>query len=120
MWRTVLLMIAYVPWMSIYILFAFAVLYAIPPVALLATWGWLAIYGGLSFFGLLGHTSRPFLQATLVPLPLSLFLFGWDLETAGDPYRAAQWLWSVPAHLLGALSAMWWTRRHTGRRGTSD
>ena len=112
MWRTGLLMVGYIPWLFAYMLLAFATLYE-PVVAIPVTWTWLMVFGAVSFWWLESRTERPLLQALVVPLPMTLFLFGADLESTGELRRASQWLLTLPLHALGALLASFWIKHRT-------
>ena len=119
MWRTGLLMLAYIPWMSVYMMLAFATMYA-PIIAVSITWTWLMIFGLVSFWWLEGRTRRPLIQALTVPLPMTLFLFGVDLESTGELRRASQWLLTLPLHALGVLAALYWIKHRTNTRDRRD
>jgi hypothetical protein len=105
--------------MSVYMMRAFATLYE-PSIALPVTWTWLMVFGFVSFRWLSNRTRRPLTQALLVPLPMTLSLFGVDLESTGELRRASQWLLTLPLHALGVLAALYWIKHRTNTRDRRD
>ena len=75
---------------------------------------WLAVFGAFCYLWLKGRTQVALVQALLVPLPVTLFLFFFDLDATGEVRRAAQWLLSMPAHAFGVGFTVLWLQRHPG------
>lgn len=55
----------------------------------------------ISYLWLAGRTRLGWLQALLVPVPVSVFIFWSDLQDTGMVERSIAWLYDIPTHAIG-------------------
>ena len=106
MWRVIVLAILYVPWMFVYMTLAFLVLYSPAVIVYPILWGYQCLYGVICFCWLKGNTKKRFFLGMLVPIPVLLYFFGYDLNVTGDLGRSAKWLFNLLFHGMGLIGAM--------------
>lgn len=102
MWRTLILMIGFAPWVYANFPLTFAVMYIQPVIIpMLIVSIWIMAYGVIAALWLAGKTRLYWLQALLVPVPVSLLIFWSDLHDTGMVERSVAWLYDIPTHAVG-------------------
>lgn len=102
MWRTLILMIGFAPWVYANFPLTFAVMYIQPVIIpMLIVSAWIMAYGVISYLWLADKTRLDWLQALLVPVPVSLLIFWSDLHDTGMMERSIAWLYDIPTHAVG-------------------
>lgn len=114
MWRTVILMAAYVLWVFLYFALAFSIMYDPVWVRLPVLLGYVGLYGALSYLWLKGRRGR-MISALLVPVPVLLFVAAAEYHSTGDAALSLRWLAMLPIHAGGVFAAalLGWRRVRT-------
>ena len=105
MWRTAVLMAAYVPWGFLYFALAFSIMYSPVWLQLPVLLGYVALYGVLSYLWLKGERLTRLFSALIVPLPTLLFVAFSEYLSTGNADFALRWLAMLAIHAGGVFAA---------------
>ncbi|MEJ2481294.1 MAG: hypothetical protein P8Y78_14275 [Acidihalobacter sp.] len=98
-------MAGYVPWGFLYFALAFSIMYSPVWLQLPVLFGYVALYGALSYLWLKGGRLVRLCSALIVPLPVLLFVAFSEYHSTGNPGVALRWLTMLAIHAAGVFAA---------------
>ncbi|MEJ2632538.1 MAG: hypothetical protein P8011_03300 [Acidihalobacter sp.] len=106
MWRIVILMAGYAPWIFLYFPLAFSIMYSPPWLQLPVLVGYVALYGVLSYRWLSGSRMiARVLCAFAIPLPVLAVIALSEYHSLGNVGFILRWLVMLVIHAGGVLTA---------------
>jgi hypothetical protein len=105
MWRIVILMAGYVPWLFLYFPLAFSIMYSPAWLQLPVLVGYVALYGVLSYRWLGGGRIVRVFCALAVPLPVLVIIALSEYHSSGNADFVLRWLVMLVIHAGGVLTA---------------